>query len=349
MNCERKSSAMKNGDFEIKDGVLVRYHGEERFVGLPPGLLAVGEGAFRDCRSLEEVYIPDGVAEIGREAFQWCANLKRVAAPASVTEVGRGAFAGTPYYKFYCENETEWREDFLFIGRCLVKARRNLRRAAIPEGTAAIAAVTRKVAMVTPMILPARFALCKFFHDSGILFVELIQQADDQNADKDQQRAKHIDVDDRVDCGLRLHNSAAGRGNIAAQTHNACNACLCDAGAQLGADRTACEDEALLTDVVLPLAKLDNVTDHAEYKGAQRCFADAAQHGGEQAPAEAGGVEEEQSLTDQYKDGACYDHVALAERIAQQRTQGHNDNSMGINGRKDEETMDNQGGVPQWK
>ena len=45
---------MKNGDFEIKDGVLVRYHGEERFVGLPPGLLAVGEGAFRDCRSLEE-------------------------------------------------------------------------------------------------------------------------------------------------------------------------------------------------------------------------------------------------------------------------------------------------------
>lgn len=38
-----------------------------------------------------------------------------------------------------------------------------------------------------------------------------------------------------------------------------------------------------------------------------------------------------------------------AEHIAQQRTQGHNDNSMGINGRKDEETMDNQGGVPQWK
>ena len=29
--------------------------------------------------------------------------------------------------------------------------------------------------------LAARFALCKFFHDSGILFVELIQYADDQN------------------------------------------------------------------------------------------------------------------------------------------------------------------------
>lgn len=42
-------------------------------------------------------------------------------------------------------------------------------------------------------------------------------------------------------------------------------------------------------------------------------------------------------------------HAALAEHIAQRRTQVHNDNSMGINGRKDEETMDNQGGVPQWK
>ena len=105
----------------------------------------------------------------------------------------------------------------------------------------------------------------------------MIQHADDQNAGKDQQRAEHIDVDDRVNRRLRLHNRAAGRGNIAAQTHNACNAGLCDAGAQLGADRTACEDEVLLTDMVLPLAKLDNVTDHSEYKGAQRRFANAAQ------------------------------------------------------------------------
>ena len=43
------------------------------------------------------------------------------------------------------------------------------------------------------------------------------------------------------------------------------------------------------------------------------------------------------------------DHAALAEHIAQQWTQVHNDNSMGINSRKDEETMDNQGGVPKWK
>ena len=52
--------------------------------------------------------------------------------------------------------------------------------------------------------LAARFALCKFFHDSGILFVELIQQADDQNADKDQQRAKHIELIADCDCTTAL-------------------------------------------------------------------------------------------------------------------------------------------------
>ncbi|MCD7952617.1 MAG: leucine-rich repeat domain-containing protein [Synergistaceae bacterium] len=131
---------MKNDDFEIKDGVLVRYLGDGYAAELPPGLDAVGEGAFRDCRSLHEVYIPDGVTEIRKEAFQWCVNLRRVTAPESVSLIGRDAFAGTTYYKYYSENETDWREDFLFIGRCLVKARRNLRRAEIPEGTVMIAA-----------------------------------------------------------------------------------------------------------------------------------------------------------------------------------------------------------------
>ena len=43
--------------------------------------------------------------------------------------------------------------------------------------------------------LTARFTLCKFFHDSGILFVELIQHADNQNADKDQQRTQEGEYD----------------------------------------------------------------------------------------------------------------------------------------------------------
>ena len=53
-----------NEEFEIKDQVLVRYKGEEHFVDLPEGLAAIGEGAFRDCRSLWEVTIPAGVTEI---------------------------------------------------------------------------------------------------------------------------------------------------------------------------------------------------------------------------------------------------------------------------------------------
>ena len=54
--------------------------------------------------------------------------------------IGKDAFARTPWYRFYSENETDWKEDFLFIGKVLVKARRNLRKAIIPKGTVMIAA-----------------------------------------------------------------------------------------------------------------------------------------------------------------------------------------------------------------
>ena len=129
-----------NEEFEIRDQVLVRYKGEEHFVDLPEGLAAIGEGAFRDCRSLWEVTIPAGVTEIRQEAFQWCANLRKVTAPQSLTRIGRDVFTGTPFYKFYSENETDWSGDFLFLGKCLVKARRNLRKAIIPAGVVSIAA-----------------------------------------------------------------------------------------------------------------------------------------------------------------------------------------------------------------
>ena len=44
------------------------------------------------------------------------------------------------FYRYYNENEVEWKDDFLMLGKCLFKARRNLRRAVIPEGTVTICA-----------------------------------------------------------------------------------------------------------------------------------------------------------------------------------------------------------------
>lgn len=102
---------------EIKGTCLVRYHGRE-----------------------EEVCIPDHVEEISTEAFAWCSDLKRITGGRNVRMVRRDAFLGTPFYRFYHENETDWTEDYVYIGSCLLAARRNIRVAHIPEGTTMIAA-----------------------------------------------------------------------------------------------------------------------------------------------------------------------------------------------------------------
>ena len=41
-------------DYEIRDGVLIRYHGRDPYPQVPEGVVAIGEGAFRDCRDVCE-------------------------------------------------------------------------------------------------------------------------------------------------------------------------------------------------------------------------------------------------------------------------------------------------------
>lgn len=127
-------------DFEIRGTSLVRYRGSDPWPELPEGITEIADGAFKDCRDLCGIVIPEGVTCIGAEAFQWCANLESVKAPASLVETGPDAFAGTPFYRYYDTNETDWRDDFLILGRVLFNARRNIREASIPDGVMSIRA-----------------------------------------------------------------------------------------------------------------------------------------------------------------------------------------------------------------
>jgi Flp pilus assembly protein TadD len=81
------------GDFEIKDGVLVKYHGLGGAVVIPAGVTAIGEGAFSMTSLLNTVSIPDGVTRIGKEAFYMCYGLSTVNIPDGVTSIGESAFA----------------------------------------------------------------------------------------------------------------------------------------------------------------------------------------------------------------------------------------------------------------
>ena len=81
-----------NEDFEIEDGVLVKYKGEGGDVVIPDGVKEIGDRAFEDS-AVTSVVIPEGVEYIGISAFGGCRSLASVTIPEGVEEIGGNAFA----------------------------------------------------------------------------------------------------------------------------------------------------------------------------------------------------------------------------------------------------------------
>lgn len=127
-------SALADGDFVEKDGVLVKYTGKGGDLVIPDGFTKIEMSAFKDCGGLTSVTIPGsvdligsfafagcgslgsvimrpGVRDIGAYAFYCCDGLISVGIPSSVTRIRGGAFLGchdiTEVY--YEGSEEQWR------------------------------------------------------------------------------------------------------------------------------------------------------------------------------------------------------------------------------------------------
>ncbi|MBR2566058.1 MAG: leucine-rich repeat domain-containing protein, partial [Paenibacillus sp.] len=65
-------------DFEITDGVLVKYDGPGGDVVIPDGVTAIAPHAFSRCSNVNSISIPESVTNIMLYAFEGCDNLYEI-------------------------------------------------------------------------------------------------------------------------------------------------------------------------------------------------------------------------------------------------------------------------------
>lgn len=72
--------------FEIENGVLLRYKGQESQVVVPSHVTEIADGAFLNCKSMESVTVPATLTKIGKNAFWGCTALTSVTVKIAASE-----------------------------------------------------------------------------------------------------------------------------------------------------------------------------------------------------------------------------------------------------------------------
>ena len=92
--CNVTVTAANKPEFEVVNGVLVKYHGRGGAVVIPAnlGITAIGYQAFLECTTLTSVEIPKGVTRIETSAFNSCINLTSVKLPDGLVTIDDRAF-----------------------------------------------------------------------------------------------------------------------------------------------------------------------------------------------------------------------------------------------------------------
>ena len=100
------------------------------------GTKTVADYAFSGCKNFTSITIPNSVTSIGSRAFYDCYGLTSITIPNSVTSIRSDAFSNTAYYN----NSSNWKNDVLYIGNHLIKAKDSISGSyEIKNGTKSIA------------------------------------------------------------------------------------------------------------------------------------------------------------------------------------------------------------------
>jgi hypothetical protein len=145
----RSSSSSSN--YHIKDGsyyYLYNIPTTLTKVEISGGINKVSKAAFRNCQHIESITLPDSVISIEEMAFAICYNLTELDLSDNIQNIEPGAFDYTGYYN----NEKNWKNGVLYLGKHLIEAKEDLEgECKIEEGTLTIAdeAFVRRAELTT--------------------------------------------------------------------------------------------------------------------------------------------------------------------------------------------------------
>lgn len=79
--------------FEIHEHTLTQYNGRDKRVIVPQHITEIGEFAFYNCETIQEIILPKHLKSIGSFAFYSCSSLIHIDIPEQVELIGNGAFS----------------------------------------------------------------------------------------------------------------------------------------------------------------------------------------------------------------------------------------------------------------
>ncbi len=82
--------------FEINNGLLVNYEGNNEEVIIPEGVTKLANGVFWNCKMIKRVTLPDRLLSLGGDTFYNCERLSHIVIPSSVQVMGDNPFANCP-------------------------------------------------------------------------------------------------------------------------------------------------------------------------------------------------------------------------------------------------------------
>ncbi len=114
-------SLSSDGTYYIVTGIGIA---ETPYVSIPDTVNSkpvkeIAVNAFKNNKTITHLILPESIEIIGTQAFYGCTALSSITIGESLTKIGKEAFYNTAYYNA----KTNWTNNVLYIGNCLITAR----------------------------------------------------------------------------------------------------------------------------------------------------------------------------------------------------------------------------------